>query len=92
MPLPSTADTEDTANSSKTATNPYSARKSHIYRVCLVVCLAASLIEVGKERISSEEIESSSLLPNSSQNLERVPLCASMVFFSNSSCGIPGKV
>ena len=51
-----------------------------------------SLIEVRKERISSEEIESSSLHPNSSQNLERVPLYASMVFFLNSSCGIPGKV
>ena len=50
-----------------------------------------SVMEVRKEKTSSEDRDSNSLPPNSSQNLESVSRYASMVFFLNSLCGIPGK-
>ena len=57
------------------------------YLLCLVACLVPSVMEVRKVRISSEDMESNSLLPKSSLNLDRVILYDWMVFFLSSSYG-----
>ena len=55
------------------------------YLLCLVACLASSVMEVRKVRISSEDMESNCLFPKTSLNLERVILQELMVFFLGSS-------
>ena len=62
------------------------------YLLCLVACLVPSVMEVMKVRISSDEMESNCLSPNSLLSLERVILYEFILFFLSSSSGTLEKV